>query len=151
MERNIFEAASNKLRRQEKQHSVKKESPLPPLPVANPAQSQKTYGDQDIEVFEMFQRMRDMRRDLDNKLSELRNKGQSYQFDVDRYIESNKGLYSKDLEKVKQEEQAFTDQVKSLFTPETCIKKNPKTKDQLTHERKGKTLGARKKNWIPIR
>lgn len=152
MDRNIFDAASKKLRKEEKRPTVQNQPSSSPLPASEKKeiQLQSGYGDADPEVIEMFHRIRQMKRDIDSNLSDLRTKGESYRIDVDQYIEKSGGLFPKELEKVHQDEQAFINKVNSLFTPEACLKKVVKSKDQLTQERKGKTLGSRKK-WIPIR
>lgn len=146
IERNIFDAASKKLRKEQK----KPASSDQPAAISSEKNKQKGYGDEDPEVVEMFVRIREMKRDLETNMNELRKKGDSFQIDVDRFIENTINTFPGEYDKLKQKEQAFLEKANSLLTPESGLKKVPKTKDQLTHERKGKTLGARKK-WIPMR
>lgn len=141
-DRNIFEAASKELRKKAKKPVSDQASP-PPEPSEAKDPKKMSYGSEDPEVMEMFLRIRKMKRELDSNFNELRSK------DVDRFIEKIASNYPGEVEKMKQKEKTFLDRLNSIFTPEACVKKNPKSKEKLTQERKGKTLGGRKK-WIPM-
>lgn len=152
MDRNIFEAASKELKKKEKSGGSPPASNVPASPDLPTKQVplQSGYGAADPDVMEMLHKIREMQRDLDSSMNELREKGKSYHVDVDKFVETSNRLNPVEYEKMKKEEQKFIDRVNEIFPPEANIKKVPKSSDQMTHERKGKTLGGRKK-WIPMR
>lgn len=138
MERNIFDAAAKKLSKRSKRAAQESTS----------ASKEKRSGHVS-EADDMVRRMQEMQQDLDKKMAELRKNGKLYNIDVDLYIDNLKNHYPNEMKKVSQAQKELIDAIDAIFSPETCIKRNPKTKDQLTLERKGKTLGVRKK-WIPM-
>lgn len=145
MDRNIFDAAAKKLRKK----SNNKQNPPNRRASSAAASLNNETGGQNLEVNEMLQRMKSMQQDLDNQMAELRRKGRLYNIDIDLYIENLTRHYPQEMNKVTQEQKELLDSIDSLFTPETCIKPNPKSKEKLTKERKSKTVPFRKK-WIPM-
>lgn len=140
MDRNIFEAVSKKLRKQFNKNST------PGNNRSFPADRKDLESDP-IQMVELIECMKE---DLDAKLKDLHEKGNRYHLDIDKYVDKLQKMYPHDFENIQREHQKMRDQINGLFPPEACIKKNAKGVDKLTQERKGKTLGLRKK-WIPMK
>lgn len=140
MDENIFEAAGKLAKaKKNKQEETKSEKKI-----------DKSDESSNLKVEDMLQKMQDMRQDLEGKLSEIYKKGSTKHINVDQLIEESGALAIKNLDKMREQEKILSDQISGAITPESCLKKNPKSKDVLTQERKGKLRGSRN-NWIPVR
>lgn len=141
MDENIFEAAS-------KQAKAKKNKPLGDK--SEQETSQKKVDLANEEVGEMLQKMQTMREDLENQLNSVYQKGTASNINVDHLIDNAGALAVKNLDKMREQEKILSDKIGQAIPSESCLRKNPKSKDALTQERKGKMRGSRN-NWIPVR
>lgn len=149
MERNIFEAAAKELRKSPKPaeaQAAKSPVPLPAQPVKG------EFGERDPEICQMLEKMRQMRFHLETQLTDLHEMEDKYHFDLERFVKSQGNMSPKELEKMIQQGQLFEAQVNSVIKSNSGIAApRPKSKEALEKERKAKTLGSRKKNWISVR
>lgn len=104
----------------------------------------------DYEIEEMLEKMRFMKKDLENQLSAVYQKGKESKINIALLVDNKDHLTEKELEKLQEEEKSLTEKISAVISPESCLKKIPKNKEKMTQERKGKLRGARN-NWIPIR
>src|SRR5262249_20873695 len=104
----------------------------------------------DPEVELMINRMFEMSREIKPKLEDVYSKGKHYNFDVARYMEYIRKSFPNEYAKILDKESELRDRLLKLITPESCVRKIPKSNEKLTQERKGKLRGMRK-NWIPMK
>jgi hypothetical protein len=141
MDENIFEAAS-------KQAKAKKNKPLEGKSEQGTSQKKVDLANQEVE--EMLLKMQTMREDLENQLNNVYQKGSASNINVDHLIDNAGALAVKNLDKMKEQEKILSDKIGKAISSESCLRKNPKSKETLTQERKGKMRGSRN-NWIPVR
>lgn len=152
MERNIFEAAANKFNATPKK---KAEAPKSAVPDSLPVSKKTANGEfwkSDPDILKMLDQMRQMRLKLKTQLTDMYDLGSKYHLDVDGLIKSNAKYSPREMEQILKEGKVLEDQVQDVMAPGNGITKhNIKSKETLAKERKSKTLGARKKNWISVR
>jgi len=153
MERNIFETAANEFNKSSKNpkanSSAKSSQPAKPSKKALDGE----FGGKDPETLTMLDQMRQMRLKLKTQLSDMYDLGKKYHLDVDSLLKSSQNMNPKELEQIFQESEQFENQIKSVMKPHSGVTKRtgPKSIETLEKERKSKTLGSRKKNWISVR
>jgi hypothetical protein len=148
MERNIFEAAANEFNKSSKKPQTKTPQPAKTSKKATDGE----FGVQDPETLTMLNQMRQMRLQLKNQLSEMYDLGKKYHLDVDSLLKTSQNMNPKELQQIFQEGEQFEKQIKGILKPESGVVKRtgPKSAEALEKERKSKTLGSRKKNWISV-
>ena len=101
----------------------------------------------------MLMQMHEMKKDLEKQLTHLYDLGKVAKVDVDRYFGYRFNLSPKEIALMQEFEKNLTEKVDQVIPPESCIKRLPTEEDklteELTHKRKGKTRGSRRK-WLPI-
>lgn len=102
------------------------------------------------EVNSMLKRILDIKADLENQLNNIYAKAEVKRIDIKKYLDNPKNFSATEWNKVQKDKDSLVEQIVLLFTPETQIQKVAKSKEKLTKERKGKTLGSRR-NWIPMK
>lgn len=137
MDENIFETAG-KLAKSKKDKEQSQTS------------SDKNKDLSNLKIEDMMQKMQDMNNDLKGQITEIYRKGASANIDVDHLIKDSNAFAVKNLDKMREQEQVLNDQINGAILPESCLRPNPKNKEKLTQERKGKLRGSRN-NWIPVR
>lgn len=117
-----------------------------------PKKSKKTPPalDPDSESFKMLKRVRALRLDLENQLADVREVGRINNVDIERYFGEAYELTKQEIEGLQQQEASLLAKIEAITPPESCIKKNPISKEKLTKDRKNKFRGTRQK-WIPIK
>lgn len=136
-DQNIFETASKKL------GGIKSKKKLP---IHSSVPQKKEHRDPEIAA--MLKQIDDMKQDLERKFEVIRNKMGWSAEDVHEYLNNPKNFPPKEWEKIQQTKKALGDKVWAAIG--THLKPKPKTRENIAGERKGKTLGGRKK-WIPMR
>ncbi len=101
------------------------------------------------EIEKMFASMRNMQADLDEKMEMVRAEAKRHNVDIDRYLKNVPDLTAKERELADATVKELKNKIAEAVPPEACIQPQPKSKDKLTKERKGKTRGARNK-WLPM-
>lgn len=144
IENNIFDAASKKLGK-----SNKKKVPSKDRRPTSPEEGGQSPTAADPEIASMLKKVDLMKRDLEKKLSALYEKGSLYRIDIEKYLNDPTNFTKAEWEKLEKDKDFLYNKVLSVMTPAAGLKKLPKSKEKLTKERKGKTLGSRK-NWIPM-
>jgi|688.fasta_scaffold16531_13 hypothetical protein len=134
-DKNIFETAAKKLGRQKK--STK----------STPAPIQKKKRHSDPEIASMLQKIDDMKLDLQKKLDYIKNRMGWSNDQIQQFMNNPKNFPPKEWERIQQTKNALGDKVWAAIGLE--LKPKPRTRENIAGERKGKTLGARKK-WIPM-
>lgn len=147
---NIFDEAArqgqNKHKKIKPGHTLPA-NPAPAVPNAKSSRSDK-FSQEDAEVAEMFQRMHEMKRDLDRQLETVYEKGKQQHVNVDQLVNNMSHMLVQDYEKIKETES----KVAKDFGPNVAspkMKSPQKSEEKLTQERKAKMRGARQK-WIPM-
>lgn len=102
------------------------------------------------EIDEMLQKMRDMKVDLEQQLSRVYQKGKDSKIDGAILVDNISHLTRQQLKEIEEQEKILTEKIQAAIPAESCLKKNPKSKEKLTQERQGKMRGMRN-NWIPVR
>lgn len=150
MERNIFETAANEFNKSSKNPKSNK---TPQNPKASKKAIDGEFGANDPETLIMLDQMRQIRMQLKSQLTDMYDLGKKYHLDVDNLLKTSSNVHSKELELMFQQGEQFEKQVESIMKPTSGLVKRPvkKSNETLEKERKGKTLGARKKNWISVR
>ena len=103
-----------------------------------------------FELKEMLEKMHEMKKDLEDKLSYIYLKGKQSKIDASLLVNDARDLTRKQLEKMEEEEKKLIEKINAIIPPNACLKKTPKSKEKMTQELKGKMRGARN-NWIPMR
>lgn len=137
-DKNIFETASKKLKKHAKANSSQVPSP----------KETKEKVHRDPEIAAMLKQIKDMKDDLQNKLDHIKNAAGWTNEDMQAYMNEPKNFSPKEWEKIEQSKNALGDKVWAAIGLE--LKPKPRTRENVAGERKGKTLGARKK-WIPMK
>ncbi len=147
MEKNIFEAAAKKLGRKSKK-KISGETPAPPTAQAA---TKSPFGTplkhRDPEINEMLQKIDTMQQDLQNKMEDVKQRTGLSDEDIKAFMENPKNFSPADWEKMAKSKEMLGEKVWTALGME--LKPKQHTRENLSSERKGKTLGARKK-WIPI-
>ena len=108
------------------------------------------YNGPDAEIKAMLQRMADMKKEMERQLTNIYSKAALSRLDIKEFLENPNNFSRKDWEKVQRHKDFLIEQISMIFTPESTIRRPPKTKEKVDKERRGKTLGARKK-WIFVK
>jgi hypothetical protein len=147
MEKNIFEAATNEFNKSSKKGPEKVQAP----PTKKTPESE--FGNNDPETAMMIEQMSEMRLKLNEKLGDLYDLGKKHHLDVDQLLQTRSNLNPKELDQIFQQSALLETQMTGVIKSRGGIakQKHPQSKETLEKERKGKTLGARKKNWISVR
>lgn len=101
------------------------------------------------EIEKMFASMRNMQNDLEEKMEIVRREAKKHNIDIDRYLRNVPDFTAKERELTNAAVKELKDKIAEAVSPEACLQPQPKSKEKLTKERKGKTRGARNK-WIPM-
>lgn len=142
MEDSIFDAASKFAKSRRTKPSEEKAENAPAKKIDDIVS--------DLALKEMLQKMRDMKKDLEDQLSTVYQKGKEAKVNVSLLVESARELTDQQFKQMQEQEKILTDKILAATPPESCLRKNPKSKEKLTQERQGKMRGARN-NWIPVR
>jgi hypothetical protein len=136
----------NSSARQDKPHS-KKQLPTPDSAKRLKSAKKKNLGrHKDTELEEMFQRMKNMQANLAEKIENIAAKTGLSIDEVMNFITRNKQIPITEQKRIEEEVKAFSEKV-WLIVGKDIVPQKYKT-DSIK-ERRGKTLGSRKK-WIPI-
>lgn len=131
-DKNIFEtAASSNLGKKKKQQ---------------PSSKKKTH--QDPEIAAMLNQIEVMKQDLENKLEKIRQQTGLSKEDLQNFMNNPKNFSPNEWAKLEKTKNEMGDKVWSAIGLE--LKPKARTRENIAGERKGKTLGGRKK-WIPMR
>lgn len=143
---NIFEEASKRLGGSGKQKPLKKKvsespssanaAPLAPL--------------SDTDVKSMLERMHFMNKDLENKLESVYTKTGMPKEEIHNFLENPNNFSSTVWNKIQEDMTSLEQKVWAAVGKHMKKSMLKKKTDKKSKERKGKTLGARKK-WIPVR
>lgn len=143
-DKNIFETASKQLGKGAKPPEKTEKKPPPPLTAAPPAPN-TPY--RDPEVNDMMRQIKEMNDDLNRQMENISKKsGVSYD-DLKKLIGSPGQPANVEMVKKGDVLRKKIEGVVPTIAPRLAAPQ--KTEKQLEGERKGKTLGARKK-WIPM-
>lgn len=146
MEDNIFDAASKYAKyKKNKTTEGKSQVKSAPAPV-----KKMDVLDTDPALKEMLQKMRDMRKDLEDQLSTIYEKGKESKVNVSLLLHNTHELTDQQFKQMQEQEKMLTEKILAATPPESCLRRNPKTKEVLTQERQSKMRGARN-HWIPVR
>lgn len=140
MEENIFDISKNKSKPKKEKSFVIKQKPI--------ASSDNLI--QDAAVTEMLKKMHEMKNDLENQMTSIYQQGKTSRISGVLLAENTNDLTIQQLKQLQEQEQILMDQIRAAIPPESCLRKNPKSKEKLTQERQSKMRGARNK-WIPVR
>ncbi len=153
MDRNIFEAASKKLGA--KSSKAKTQSKIPPP--SNEGQKPPSPGpssptppkvvNRDPEITDMLKNIEFMQKDLQNKLEYIKQKTGWGSEEIQKFMANPRNFSPKEWKQLQQNKDILGDQVWSTLGME--LKPKESHRKNLAKERKGKTLGARKK-WISM-
>lgn len=140
-------------------HKNIKPSHQKPIPAASnkslapPAKNNKTAS-QPIrhtpEIESMLKKIRTMKVDLNTKLQLLYERGKRMGVDVDSIMGNPANFTPAQWAAMQRETEKLSEKIDEVLFPILGPKKKTKTTAALTKERKGKTLGSRKK-WMPVR
>lgn len=108
------------------------------------------YNGPDKEVRAMLMRIHEMKNDLEKKLTNIYEKAAISKIDIEEFLENSDNFTKKEWDRIQKNKEALIQNLSLVFTPEDTVRRQPKSKEKLTKERRGKTLGVRKK-WIPVR
>lgn len=147
MDENIFEALSKQTKKKKNQ-AIENKPSADPLSKSDPVS--KSDGNSQLGIGEMWKKMQDMKEDLEKQLSNVYQKGKEAKIDVDLLMDRAGGSVLKQSINLKEREKILNDAINGVILPEACLRKNAKSKDKLTQERKGKMRGVRNK-WIPVK
>lgn len=131
---NIFDTAAKKLSRGKKRIPAS----------ARPAKEPKPY--RDPETQEMLQRIKEMKDDLDSKIEEIKNQTGPAAEHFKKLLTNQVELSPQEWDDIQLAKKLLGDK---LWDSMNQVKEPPKAPPTPSN-RKGKTLGARKK-WIPMR
>lgn len=98
----------------------------------------------------MVKKMRDMQKDIDEKIVGMKKAAAKIGIDIDKLLGGTTELAKKGKAMLQKKEDELKKKINEAVPPEACLKPIAKTKEQLTKERLGKTRGARKQ-WLPMR
>ncbi len=115
--------------------SKKKERPAPPK---NP------------EIEAMLKKIRGMKTDLSTKLQLLYERGKRMGIDVEGIMGNPVNFTPAQWATIQRDKEMLSNKIDEVLFPILGPKKKTKSTAVLTKERKGKTLGSRKK-WMPMR
>lgn len=141
MENNIFETAGKQAQSQKNKTSRE-------MPRQN--KGKKIEPTINSELQEMLEKMRIMKEDLEQQLSAIYEKGKESKVNVSLLIEKAKNLTAQQMDKMEEQQRILKEKILATTSPGSCLMKNPKTKEKITQERKGKLRGARN-NWIYVK
>ena len=139
---NIFEAAAKKLARKKALLSPSQEKAQ-----STPPQPPKKH--RDPEIREMMKKIDDMKQDLLKKMEYLQRTGGLTYEQVRAYMENPKNFTKTEWDKLQQTKNELGDKVWNALGEELKPKAEH-VRENVEGERKGKTLGARKR-WIPVK
>lgn len=108
------------------------------------------YSGPDKEVRAMLMRIHEMKNDLEKKLTNIYEKAALSKIDIEEFLDNSDNFTKKEWDRIQKNKDALIQNLSLVFTPEDTVRKQPKSKEKLAKERRGKTLGVRKK-WIPVR
>lgn len=131
------------------QPSAKKSSGKSKVKSSHSIKSKPKESKKEEDPENILLRIQKMHKELDDKLAQLYASGLS-KSEIDRLIEIECRTNFHTFEKIKKDKEVVIEKLLSTIKPESAIKPVAKSKEKLTKERKGKTLGNRK-NWIPVR
>jgi hypothetical protein len=123
------------------------------LSILGPSEKRKeespTVSDDEHDTAAIFQRICEIRRDLDAKIANIYEEGKRINLDLDVYFDYVDQLSKQGKLSLQSNHKEMFEKLNKAF--KRLRKKKAKSKETLTKERKTKTIGARKKNWIPMR
>lgn len=176
-EKNIFEAATKQFNKKkldkskslEKAEKTSEQSslpnssepspPSPPPPPPPPRQvKKKTNLVVDPETREMLEQIRQMKQDLQNKLELIQKKGGALGYGFKQFTQNKKNFTPEQWEDIQKAKRLLGDKIWNAIgkpAPPSLEQSQadsttPSISPPVPGDRKGKTLGARKK-WIPMR
>lgn len=150
-DKNIFETAASKLGKKSKKGKDTGPVPLKPVPDQDPKPLvggviPKQKGDPETQA--MLQKIRTMQADLQQKFDALYKKAKMTPTEFKNYLDDPKNFSKKEWDFVQSNRYALEEKVWDVVGLELKPATGHK-RENISHERKGKTLGARKK-WIPM-
>lgn len=152
-EKSLFETAAETLG--SKKHKKKEvEGPRQPVPDKDVTKRKESIIPKippDNETQEMIAKIRTMQADLQSRFDVLYKKSGKTPEQLMEYLNNPKNFLPKDWEFIQKHKQVLENRVWDVVGEELKPVKNKiRTRANLDDERKGKTLGARKK-WLPMR
>lgn len=151
-EKNIFEAASNKLGKKKVKKGIKKALPAK-------RHTPRVEAAKDPEVEEIRSKIRQMQQDITDKLEIINNHSGLKPEQVKNLLSDPKNFTSAQWVEIQNYRKILGDKIFNALghdiplpkaTSEKIEAQTPAPKETTAASRKGKTLGARKK-WIPMR
>lgn len=112
-----------------------------------PTSPEGSVHNPELEV--LLTRIKEMKEDLDQRLTTLFELGREKHIDVQSLFGNIYQLTLQQVEALAQHERRLAEKLKKAIPPESCIKRVEKSKEKLTQERKGKFRGTRQK-WLPM-
>lgn len=134
-DKNIFDTASKKLGSKKKKGSAARPTPKKPV-------------HRDPEIAAMLKQIDEMQNDLQNKFDHIKSQAGLTTEDIQDFMNNPKNFTPKQWEQIEQTKNELGNKVWAAIGLE--LKPKPRTRENIAGERKGKTLGGRKK-WIPMR
>lgn len=147
---NIFDTAAKKLSKKGKKAAKNlKETPRAPIPDSDPPKTDLSQiRTKDPEIRDMMKKIHAMRQDLQNKMENIYKHSGLTPESLKNFLDNPKNFAQKDWEFIQQNKNILEEKVWETLGEEL----KPITRyvrENVAGERKGKTLGARKK-WIPM-
>lgn len=112
-------------------------------------ESQKPKPCAKDEAFDILQKMKGMNEDLKNQMEEVYRLGRIYNIDVNTLLQNPESPVAQEWNRVQKEKDKLMAKMAVVVTPSMSQKKG-KSIQQMTKERRGKTLGSRR-NWMPMK
>ena len=102
------------------------------------------------EMEGMVRKMREMQKEIDEKISDMKRAAAEKNIDIDKLLGKSNQLAIKGQQVLQTMEDELKEKIAQAVPKEACLFPNPKSKEELTKERLAKTRGARN-NWLPMR
>lgn len=155
-EKSLFETAAEALgskKGKKKRHSSLEgpRQPVPDIDVTQKKESPIQRVPQDSEIKEMMGQIKTMQSDLQSRFDQLYQESGMDAEQLKTFMENPKNFFPKDWEYLQQNKHVLEEKVWTAVGEELKPKANAhiRTRANIADERKGKTLGSRKK-WLPM-
>lgn len=107
-------------------------------------------GESTDDIATMLDKMRKMRKDLESQLETIRDSAKANGINIEKYFGTTYELTKQEIEKMRDQEKVLSDKIAAAIPADSCLNRNPKSKEAMTKERKNKFRGSRQ-NWIPMK
>jgi len=134
-------------------YHIPSEPELPPNKASKFRQNFEKKNYTDTELTQTLEKISKMRRDLEKKLEDLYEQSGMSREQLQSYMENPQNVGTPMWDRIQQRREELSEKLSGMIGAEEKIRataKKTQEADKITKNRKGKTLGNRKK-WIPIR